>query len=450
VNPAVLAEKVRATAVEVLADRGLDSTVLPETVRLERPRNPSHGDYATSIALQVSKQIGVSSLVLAGWLAEALTAAGEVEDAQVAGPGFLNLRLATATLGDIVVDVETAAVRYGRGTRLAGRKIKVEFGGIGLIDVDSARVIATGDALARVLAAQGAEVSREYVFAETGEAVDRFVDSLIAAASGDSTPDGGYAGAYIADIAAEVLRREPGALTDRETFRRLGTGLMADQVRAGLQDFRVELGPDLDVEESIRLTGSPVRLVKDGKPVLMSNRAGNVVTLEDMAGVVGVDATRYALARTPLDSPADIDLDLLDAMVRPNPVFLVRYAHARTCRVVENSARFGTKFGTNVHSADLGLLAHESERSAIRTLGEFPEVVATAAELREPHRVCRFLEDLAGASHRWYDTPGCTILPKGDDEVAPVHLARLRLARAVRQVLVNGLEMLGVSAPERM
>lgn len=332
-NPAVLAEKVRATAVEVLADRGLDSTVLPETVRLERPRNPSHGDYATSIALQVSRQIGVSSRDLACWLAEALAAGAEIEDAQVAGPGFLNLRIATAALGDVVVDVETAAARYGHGTRLAGRKIEIEFSRAGLIDADTARLVATGDALARVLAAQGAEVGREYVVADD----EKVVDSLM-------------------------------------------------------------------------------------------------------------DVTRYALVRTPLDSPVGIDLDLLDARVRANPVFLVRYAHARISRVVENS----TKFGMDPAGADLGLLTHESEGAAIRTLGEFPEVVATAAELREPHRVCRYLEELAGALHRWHDTPGCTILPKGDDDVAPVYLARLRLARAVRQVLANGLEMLGVSAPERM
>jgi arginyl-tRNA synthetase len=446
VNPAVLAEKVRATAVEVLADRGLDSTVLPETVRLERPRNPSHGDYATSLALQVSRQIGVSSRDLACWLAEALSAGDEIADAQVAGPGFLNLRLAAAAQGDIVVDVETAAGRYGHGTNLAGAKIRIQFGRVGLVDVATARLIATSDAMGRVLAAQAAEVSREYVFAETGGAVDRFVDSLIAAANGDPTPDGGYAGAYIADISAEVLRQEPGALTDRETFRGLGTALLADQVRAELRDFRVELGPDLDAGESVRLTGAPVNLVRDGKPVLMSSRAGNVVTLEDMVETVGVDAARYALTRTSLDSPLDIDLDLLDARVRPNPVFLVRYAHARICGVVENS----TKFGMDPAGADLGLLTHESEGTAIRTLGEFPEIVATAAELREPHRVGRYLEELAGALHRWHDTPGCAILPKGDDEVAPVHLARLRLASAVRQVLVNGLEMLGVSAPERM
>jgi arginyl-tRNA synthetase len=444
VNPAVLAEKVRATAAEVLADRGLDSTVLPETVRLERPRNPSHGDYATSIALQVSKQIGVPSLELAGWLAEALTRGDEIEDAQVAGPGFLNLRLAAAAQGDIVVDVETAAGRYGHGTKLVGKKVRIQFGRIGLVDVGTARVIATSDAMGRVFAAQGAEISREYVLG--GDGVDSFVDSLIAAASGESTPDGGYAGAYIADIAAEVLRHEPGALTDRATFRRLGTSLLADQTRAQLQDFRVELGPDLDAEETVRLTGKPVSLVKDGKPVLMSNRAGNVVTLEDMVGKVGVDATRYALIRTPLDAPLDIDLDLLDARVRPNPVFLVRYAHARICRVVENS----TKFGMDPAGADLGLLTHDSEGTAIRTLGEFPEIVATAAELREPHRVGRYLEELAAVLHRWYDTPECAILPKGDEVVAPVHLARLRLASAVRQVLVNGLEMLGVSAPERM
>jgi arginyl-tRNA synthetase len=552
VNPTVLADLVRTAAVEVLASRGLDSTVLPRTVSVERPRNPAHGDYATNLALQVGKRIGVPSRDLAAWLAEALTGADEIADAQVAGPGFLNLRLVTAAQGGIVVDVETGGRAYGHGDELAGKKINLEFvsaNPTGPIHIGGTRWAAVGDALGRVLSARGAEVTREYYFNDAGAQIDRFVQSLIASVQGEPPPEGGYAGGYIADIAAEVIRQEPGALSlpadeRHETFRRIGVGLMFEQIKASLHAFGTDfdvffhedslhasgavervveqlkesghlyfadgawwlrssdygddkdrvviksdgtpayiaadiayfedkrkrgadlciymlgadhhgytarvraaaaaLGDDPDAVEV--LLGQLVSLVKDGKPVRMSKRAGTVVTMEDMVDAVGVDAARYALIRSSVDSTLEIDLDLLNARVRANPVFYVQYAHARICRVLENSG----KFGMDPTVADLGLLTHEREGAVIRTLGEFPKVVTTAAELREPHRVARYLEELAGALHRWYDTPECTILPKGDNPVEPVQLARLRLASAVRQVLVNGLEMLGVSAPERM
>jgi arginyl-tRNA synthetase len=552
VNPTVLADLVRTAAVEVLASRGLDSTVLPRTVSVERPRNPAHGDYATNLALQVGKRIGVPSRDLAAWLAEALTGADEIADAQVAGPGFLNLRLVTAAQGGIVVDVETGGRAYGHGDELAGKKINLEFvsaNPTGPIHIGGTRWAAVGDALGRVLSARGAEVTREYYFNDAGAQIDRFVQSLIASVQGEPPPEGGYAGGYIADIAAEVIRQEPGALSlpadeRHETFRRIGVGLMFEQIKASLHAFGTDfdvffhedslhasgavervveqlkesghlyfadgawwlrssdygddkdrvviksdgtpayiaadiayfedkrkrgadlciymlgadhhgytarvkaaaaaLGDDPDAVEV--LLGQLVSLVKDGKPVRMSKRAGTVVTMEDMVDAVGVDAARYALIRSSVDSTLEIDLDLLNARVRANPVFYVQYAHARICRVLENS----WKFGMDPTVADLGLLTHEREGAVIRTLGEFPKVVTTAAELREPHRVARYLEELAGALHRWYDTPECTILPKGDNPVEPVQLARLRLASAVRQVLVNGLEMLGVSAPERM
>ncbi|MEV4315845.1 arginine--tRNA ligase [Actinocrispum sp. NPDC049592] len=552
-NPAALASLVRATAVEVLADRGLDSTVLPESVTVERPRNPEHGDYATNLALQVGKRVGVAPRDLATWLAQALSASDQIDEAQVAGPGFLNVRLAAAAQGGIVVDVETAGAGYGHGTELGGKHINLEFvsaNPTGPIHIGGTRWAAVGDALGRVLAARGAQVTREYYFNDAGAQIDRFVQSLIAAVQGEPAPENGYAGAYIADIGAEVLKREPDALSlppaERdETFRRIGVGLMFDQIKASLHDF----GTDFDVffhEDSLHTSGAVTRvveqlkesghlylkdgawwlrstdygddkdrvviksdgqpayiagdiayfedkrargadlciymlgadhhgytarvkaaaaalgddpntvevllgqlvsLVKDGKPVRMSKRAGTVVTMEDLVEAVGVDAARYALIRSSVDATLEVDLDLLAQRVRANPVFYVQYAHARICRVVENS----TKFTMDPAGADLGLLTHEREGTVIRTLGEFPKVVTTAAELREPHRVARYLEELAGALHKWYDDEeNLRILPRGDEEVAPVHLARLRLALAVRQVLVNGLEMLGVSAPERM
>jgi arginyl-tRNA synthetase len=186
-----------------------------------------------------------------------------------------------------------------------------------------------------------------------------------------------------------------------------------------------------------------VNLVADGKPVRMSKRAGNVVTMEDLVDAVGVDAARYSLIRSSVDSPLDVDLDLLTRRSNDNPVFYVQYAHARLASLARNAADLGLTAGT-----EFGLLVHPREGDLIRTLGEFPAVVASAAELREPHRVARYLETLASAYHKFYDV--CRVLPMGDEEVTELHRARLALCVAARQVLANGLAMLGVSAPERM
>jgi arginyl-tRNA synthetase len=552
VTPAALADLVRATAVDVLTSRELDPTALPTVVTVERPRNPEHGDYATNLALQVSKKLGVAPRDLAGWLAEALVTRDEVASAEIAGPGFINLRIAADAQSAIVAKVLAEGDGYGQGDLLAGRNINLEFvsaNPTGPLHLGGTRWAAAGDALGRVLAAQGAKVVREYYFNDTGAQIPRFVDSLIAAAKGEPTPENGYGGAYVSDIAAEVLRREPGALSRpdderQETFRRIGVGLMFDQIKQSLHEFGTDfdvfthedslhasgavtrlveqlktsgrlyfadgawwlhtkdygddkdrvviktdgrpayvagdiayfedkrkrgfdlliymlgadhhgyigrlkaiaaaLGDDPDTVEV--LIGQMVNLVKDGKPVRMSKRAGNVVTMEDLIDAVGVDGARYSLIRSSVDSSLDIDIDLVSSRSKENPVFYVQYAHARICRVLENAVRFGM----SADGADLGLLTHEREGDLIRTIGEFGRVTTTAAELREPHRVARYLEELAAALHKWYDTDDCRILPKGDEPVQPVGNARLKLCLAVQQVLVNGLGLLGVSAPERM
>jgi arginyl-tRNA synthetase len=204
------------------------------------------------------------------------------------------------------------------------------------------------------------------------------------------------------------------------------------------------LGDDPDSVEV--LIGQMVNLVRDGQPVRMSKRAGNVVTIEDLTESVGVDAARYAMIRSSVDSTLDIDLDLFASKRRDNPVFYVQYAHARICRVLENAAAIGL----STDGADLSLLAHEREGELIRTIGEYPRVTAAAAELREPHRIARYLEQLGGSLHKWYDTDDCRILPRGDEPVEPVMASRLLLCHAVRRVLASGLELVGVSAPERM
>ncbi|MDQ3990438.1 MAG: arginine--tRNA ligase [Actinomycetota bacterium] len=563
-TPAALADLVRSVAHDVLAGRGLDTAVLPGTVTVERPRNPEHGDYATNVALQTAKKVEVAPREFAGWLADALRGNDGVRSVEVAGPGFLNLWLAAGAQGEIVHQVLADGESYGTGTALTGRRVNLEFvsaNPTGPLHLGATRWAAVGDTLGRILAFSGAEVTREYYFNDTGGQIDRFVRSLVAAASGEPAPEDGYRGGYIADIAAEVLRCVPDALTlsvqDRdEVFRRVGVGLMFDAIKRSLHEF----GTDFDVwfhEQSLHdsgavdrvvdqlkesgalyfadgawwlrssefgddkdrpviksdghpayiagdiayyadkrargfdlclyllgadhhgyigrlkaaaaalgddpstvevLIGQMVNLVRAGVPVRMSKRAGTVVTMEDLVELVGVDAARFALIRSSVDSSIDIDVELWSRRTNDNPVFYVQYAHARLASLGRAAAELGlSPNGADLgpdsadlatDGADLALLTHEREGELIRTLGEFGRTVASAAELREPHRVARYLEQLAAAYHRFYDT--CRVLPMGDEEPNPLHTARLALCEAARQVLGNGLHLLGVSAPERM
>jgi len=547
VTPALLADLVRASAAEVLARRGLDAAALPDDVGIERPRNPEHGDYATNVALRTAKKAGVPPRDLATWLAEELAGKGGIASAEIAGPGFINLRLAADAQGGIVADVLAGGASYGHGDDYSGRNVNLEFvsaNPTGPLHLGGTRWAAVGDALGRVLAARGAKVVREYYFNDAGGQIDRFVRSLVAAALGEPTPEDGYGGAYIGEIAARVVAAEPDALSSPhrdEIFRRVGVGMMFDEIKAALHAF----GTDFDVwfhEQSLHdsgavtaaverlkaseklyfkdgawwlassaygddkdrpviksdgnpayiagdiayfldkrargfdlciymlgadhhgyisrlkaaaaalgddpavvevLIGQMVNLVQDGGPVRMSKRAGTVVTMEDLVDAVGVDAARYSLIRSSVDSTLDVDIDLLRRRSNDNPVFYVQYAHARLASLARNAADLGVTPGT-----EYGLLEHPREGDLIRTLGEFPTVVASAAELREPHRVARYLEALASAYHKFYDA--CRVLPMGDEETTELHRARLALCDAARQVLANGLGMLGVSAPERM
>ncbi|ATL65996.1 arginine--tRNA ligase [Nocardia terpenica] len=551
-TPADLADLLRATAAKVLVERGSDPAVLPDEVKVERPRNPEHGDYATNVAMQVAKKAGMNPRELAGLLAEALSATDAIDVAEVAGPGFLNIRLAAAAQGAILEQIRSAGPAYGTGSALAGTRINLEFvsaNPTGPIHLGGTRWASVGDALGRILAAQGADVTREYYFNDHGAQIDRFAESLIAAATGAPTPEKGYAGAYIGEIAGTVVAAHPEAPTlpaaeRHELFRREGVELMFAHIKQTLHEF----GTDFDVyfnesslfasgavEKAVEtlkasgdlyekdgawwiasteygddqdrvviksdgkaayiagdiayfqnkrsrgfdlciymlgadhhgyigrlkaaaaafgddpntvevLIGQMVNLVKDGVAVRMSKRAGTVVTLDDLVEAIGVDAARYVLVRSSVNSGIDIDLDLWTKQSSENPVYYVQYAHARTCAVGRNAADLGFA----AVAPDLALLVADEEGELIRTLGEYPSVVAGAAALREPHRVARYLEELAGAYHRFQTNKTLRILPQGDDPVAPVNAARLELVNATRQVLANGLGLLGVSAPERM
>lgn len=549
-TPADLAELLKNTAAAVLAEHDLDTAALPATVTVERPRNPEHGDYATNVALQLAKKVGANPRELAGWLAAALAEADGISAAEVAGPGFVNLRIEASAQGVIVSNVLAAGASYGNSTALDGTNINLEFvsaNPTGPIHIGGTRWAAVGDALGRLLSTQGAAVTREYYFNDHGAQIDRFTNSLIAAANGEPAPEDGYAGDYIKDIADQVLAKAPDALSQtgdeqKETFRSIGVDLMFNHIKESLHEFgtdfdvythedsmhtsgRVDqaiaklrqtgniyekdgatwlrttefgddkdrvviksdgqpayiagdlayyldkrqrgfdlciymlgadhhgyiarlkaaaaaLGDDPDTVEV--LIGQMVNLVRDGQPVRMSKRAGTVITLDDLVEAIGVDAARYSLTRSSVDTPIDIDLQLWSSASSENPVYYVQYAHARLSALARNAADLGLIPDT----AHLELLTHDKEGALIRNLGEFGRVLKAGASLREPHRVCRYLEDLAGDYHRFYDS--CRVLPMGDEEPGDLHRARLALCAATRQVIANGLSILGVSAPERM
>ncbi|QCH23046.1 arginine--tRNA ligase [Mycobacteroides salmoniphilum] len=549
-TPVDLADLLRSTATTVLDERGLDTSALPATVTVERPRNPEHGDYATNVALQVAKKVGVAPRDLATWLVDALVANEAIAAAEIAGPGFVNLRIAADAQGTIVTNILDAGQTYGNSDAQGTHTINLEFvsaNPTGPIHIGGTRWAAVGDALGRLLTRQGATVTREYYFNDHGAQIDRFVRSLIAAAEGKEAPEDGYAGDYIADIAKQVLTQRPDALSlpegeAAEVFREIGVDLMFTHIKESLHEF----GTDFDVfthEDSMHtsgrvqeaiaqlrktgniyekdgaswlrssnfgddkdrvviksdgnpayiagdiayyldkrergfdlciymlgadhhgyiarlkavaaalgyeadsvevLIGQMVNLVRDGQPVRMSKRAGTVITLDDLVDAIGVDAARYALIRSSVDTSIDIDLQLWASASSENPVYYVQYAHARLCALARNAAELGLQ-----HSTDhLELLTHEKEGALIRGLGEFGRILQNAAVLREPHRVARYLEDIAGDYHRFYDS--CRVLPQGDETPGDLHAARLALCLATRQVIANGLDILGVSAPERM
>jgi arginyl-tRNA synthetase len=555
VTPAELASVVLTAAHAVFTDRGLDHAALPERTVVERPRNPEHGDYASTLALQLSKKVGVPPRELASALADELGRAPGIKSVEIAGPGFLNIRLDAAAAGQLARVIVEAGGEYGRSDRLTGEKINLEFvsaNPTGPVHIGGVRWAAVGDALSRLLRATGADVGTEYYFNDAGSQIDRFARSLLAAARGEAVPEDGYGGAYIAEIATEVQARRPDVLglddaAAQEVFRVEGVALMFDEIRSSLRDFGVEfdtyfnekdlhdrgeldlalarlreqghlyesegatwlrttdfgddkdrvlrksngewtyfaadcayyldkrergfervvimLGADHhgyigrmkamaacfgdDPERNLEiLIGQLVNLLRDGAPMRMSKRAGTVITLEDLVEAIGVDASRYALARYSSDSPIDIDIELWTRATRDNPVYYVQYVAARTAGVARNAAEVGLVPG-DADAFRPELLDHEKENELLKALAEFPAVVATAAELREPHRVARYLEESVAASyHRFYDN--CRVLPLGDEEVTDLHRARLWLNNATRTVIANGLHLLGVSAPERM
>jgi arginyl-tRNA synthetase len=553
VTPSALAAAIIDAVARAVATGDL-SVPVPTEVTVERPRVREHGDYATNAAMRLAKPAGRPPREVAEIVAGQLRDHDGIAKVEVAGPGFLNITLAEGALGGLVRTIVTAGPAYGCSDQLAGQRINLEFvsaNPTGPLHIGGVRWAAVGDALARMLEASGAEVTREYYFNDAGAQIDRFAASLYAAARGEPTPEDGYAGQYIGEIANQVVAAEPTVLEQSpeqalEVFRARGIELMFAEIKQRLADFGVRFdvytnerafhaGGQLDsalarLEEQghtyradgalwlrttdfgddkdrvlIRGDGRPtyfaadaayylnkrgrgfgkvlmilgadhhgyigrlraiaacagddpdqtleiligqlVNLSRGGEAVRMSKRAGQVVSLEDLVDAVGVDAGRYALARTSIDSGIDIDLDLWSRRAPENPVFYVQYAHSRMASVRRNAAELGIDTG-DVSTVDFSLLGTERESDLLRALGEFPRVVAAAAELRGPHRVARYAEELAGHWHRFYES--CRMLPYGEEPVTDLNIARLWLAAATQQVLAGALGLLGVSAPERM
>ena len=494
-----------------------------------RPKDRAHGDWASNAAMQLAKKAGMKPRDLAELFAAELTNADGIKSVEVAGPGFINITLDSASAAAVVDAVLEAGDTYGKNDHLGGETLNLEFvsaNPTGPIHIGGTRWAAVGDSMARVLEANGAKVVREYYFNDHGEQINRFAKSLVAAAHGEETPIDGYKGAYIDEIAARVqaeaesdgvdltaLAHQDQGLNDdgeplgeadtevREEFRKRAVPMMFDEIQKSMKNFRVNfdvwvhensLYSDGEVDKAIAdlrargdifekdgatwfestkhgddkdrviiksdgnyayfaadiayyrnkrhretnpadvaiymlgadhhgyigrmmamceafgdkpgenmqiLIGQLVNVMKDGKAVRMSKRAGNVVTIDDLTDAIGVDASRYSLARTDYNSPVDIDLNLLSSHSNENPVYYVQYAHARSCNVDRNAAAAGITY----EGADVSLLDTTADGEVLAALAQWPALLREAGDLRAPHRVAHYLEDLAATYHKWYN-----------------------------------------------
>ncbi|TQJ49891.1 arginine--tRNA ligase [Phycicoccus sp. SLBN-51] len=547
-TPEELSLAIRTVLTQAV-DAGDLTVAVPADVRVERPKNREHGDWSTNIALQLAKGAGMPPRQLATTLAERLGQFSGVKAVDVAGPGFLNITLDAASAGELARSIVEAGATYGHNEAARGQVINLEFisaNPTGPLHLGHTRWAALGDAMKRLLKASGAEITAEYYINDAGAQMDNFGRSVLARAKGEPTPENGYPGAYVDDLAKAVLEQRPDLVTLPEgealpLARELGYRAQLADIQSTLEDFGVgfdvwfsekklheegaveqavdrlrEQGHVYDLDGAvwlrtsdfgddkdrvlIRANGEPTYFAADAAYYLskkdrgfdekiyllgadhhgyinrlkaiaacagddpehnievrigqlvdlngakLSKRAGNIIELRDLINWIGTDAIRYSLARFPADSPLSIEGEELRKQTNENPVFYVQYAHARTSNVHKLAVEDGVR---PEDGFDPSLLTDPTEAALLAILGDFPRVVAQAAKLREPHRVARYLEDLAGRFHKWYDT--CRVRPANrDEEVTDLHRTRLWLNDATRQVLANGLDLLGVSAPERM
>lgn len=514
-------------------------------IEITTPARPEHGDAATNIALQVAKKGGVPPRDLAEKIAEALRedASDLFTRVEVAGPGFLNFFFSPSHWHEVLRAVLLAEGRYGHSDLLRGQKINLEFvsaNPTGPLHAGGGRWVAVGDALANLLASQGAEVHREYYLNDLGAQLEKFGESLLARYEDREPPEDGYQGDYViemarrmrADIGNEVtqeqarewgyrdvvehLRDDLGRIgvvfdtwfsertlhergdTEKvlETLRSKGATFIADgaewlrtsdfgdqrdrvliksdgsttylcndlayhqdkvargwnylidiwgadhhgQVKS-LQAGLEALGQPADQPEV--LLGQLVKLVRGGEPVRLSKRAGDVITLADILDEVDADVARLTFLLQGIDSPQTFDLDVVTAQSAENPVYYVQYAHARIASIGRRAESEGIK---RIPFLDVNLspLSDSHELDLLRSLAELPAVLSEAAQLRAPHRVTTWVRDLAARFHAFYRA--CRVIT---DDVALTQ-ARLALAEATRIGLKNGLDILGVKAPDAM
>ncbi len=553
---------IQAAVAQSLPDAQADTA--RANVLLERPKVAAHGDVATNVAMQLAKPARRNPRELAQAIVDALMAlpeaAGLVESAEIAGPGFINLRVTAAARQAVIAAVAEQGATFGRAPR-NGEKILVEFvsaNPTGPLHVGHARQAALGDAICRLYDANGWDVTREFYYNDAGNQINNLAISVQARARGLSTdspewPADGYKGDYILDIARDFqagktvqsdgvavtatgdvdnledirvfavayLRREQdldlqafglafdnyylesslytsgrveetvkaliagghtyeegGALWLRTT--ELGTGDDKDRVMRKSEGGYTYFVPDVAYHKAkwergfhraVNIQGSDhhgtvarvraglqaleegipkdypsyvlhkmVKVMRGGEEVKISKRAGSYVTMRDLIDWVGRDAVRYFLIQRRADTEFVFDVDLALSKSDENPVYYIQYAHARICSVVANAAMPAA----DVAQADAALLTAPTEFALMQRLAEFPGVIALAAQELSPHHIAFWLRDCASDFHAWYNAERVLV-----DDTA-LKLARLRLASTTRQVLANGLELLGVSAPERM
>ena len=542
-----------SAAIGAAIERGDLVGTIPVSIPLERPKNRDHGDYATSVALQLAKPAGMSPRAVAELLQSDLLDLPEVSAVDIAGPGFINITMNRSSQAELVSTILSSPATYGTGNSLTGVSINLEFisaNPTGPLHLGHTRWAAVGDALGRVLTAVGARVVCEFYINDRGNQMDLFGKSVEAAALGQPIPEDGYQGGYINDLAEAVVRENPGikelaADTRYESFREAAYKVQLAEQQSVLDTFNTHFdvwfserslheagavehaveklrtqghifdsegaiwlrttdfgddkdrvitkangdltyfasdtayyinkrergfdiciymlgadhhgyvnrlrataacagdNPDYNVEI---LIGQLVKIMEGGEEVKLSKRAGTIITLEELVEKVGVDAARYTLIRYPVDTPMVMDIDILRRNTNENPVYYVQYAHARIAGVLRNVEELAIPMGLS--NFDPSQLSHDRENELLGTLAEFPGVVEAAATFREPHRIARYLEELAGVYHGFY--ADCRVLPLGDEAISPLHSARANLCAATKQVLANGLDLLGVSAPERM
>jgi arginyl-tRNA synthetase len=553
-DPAALSAALLAVIAPLAEARreGSSAGLTAADLSLERPKNRDHGDWASNAALKLSKIVGANPREFAAEIAAGLQSVDGIASVEVAGPGFINIRLDAAAAGALAKTIVEQGAAFGTNDSQRGNTINLEFvsaNPTGPLHIGHTRWAALGDAIARVLLASGATLVREFYINDAGAQMERFGRSVVAALHGEPTPDDGYGGAYIAALAERVAATQPDIRDlDRDeqitVATELAYGFQLGEIQASLERFNVhfdvwfsertlharvdgrpslvdeavdrlrEQGHVFDDEGAVwvrttdfgddkdrvirRSNGEYTYFAADAAYYLnkgdrgfahkiyllgadhhgyvhrlkalagaagddpdkdievligqlvsingarLSKRAGNIIELDDLQEWLGTDALRYSLARYPADSPLTLDPEILQKRTNDNPVFYVQYAHARTHNVARNAAESGVDRSEFAPE----LLEHETESALLGALQEYPRVVAYAAEVREPHRVARYLEELAGLYHRWYDN--CRVIPLGDAPVEAVHRTRLWLNDATGQVLRNGLTLLGVGAPERM